>query len=167
MMKAQYALEHLMNYAIVLAILLGISGGLYYYGVFDVSPPDQCIFSNEFFCKEYVAKTGQEIIIILENRVGDDVNVHSAEYKVIGSSGTTVCDESNCPLTSTPGGPMQNNCGLLGQDLWTHGSKRTITIPCTVLNKDDYVSVEASFLYKKPGGIQNKRIIGTAQLTTE
>lgn len=82
--KGQSALEYLMTYGWAILIIIIVGGVLYYYGVF--SPGKLVGESKVGFSKVQVDTwtidtTNTELLFILENRAGKEINITTVEVK--------------------------------------------------------------------------------------
>ncbi|MCD6477547.1 MAG: hypothetical protein J7K87_00930 [Candidatus Aenigmarchaeota archaeon] len=99
--KGQSALEYLMTYGWAILIIIVVGGVLYYYGVF--SPGKIVGESKTGFSKVQVdtwgIDTSGNLQLVLENRVGSDINITQIEVKS-GTKTDTYTPTGGIPLTA-------------------------------------------------------------------
>ncbi|MFT4310664.1 MAG: hypothetical protein ACMXYC_03455 [Candidatus Woesearchaeota archaeon] len=73
-MKAQIAFDYVMTYGWILVLIVGVSGALFFYGVFDIEKtfPEECVFENNIRCLEVLA-TPNNISVHLQNNMNAPV----------------------------------------------------------------------------------------------
>lgn len=106
MRRGQAAIEFLTTYGWAFMIILVVSGGLVYFGVFNVSGfvPDVCDFGNEIFCPLHALNYDEaagtfDVHVQLSNNAAERIEIDSMSIKDV--SGTAYCNSSGVALPPT------------------------------------------------------------------
>jgi len=92
--KGQAALEFLTTYGWAFLIILVMIGGLAYFGVFDISGPENCVSSVEFGCQSNIL-TDEYQVVKLRNNLNEAFTIKNAS---IISNGVSI---GNCLHSNT------------------------------------------------------------------
>ena len=116
--KAQAAMEFLMTYGWALLVVLIAIGALAFFGVLNPSRflPNSCTLAPGFACTDFKADaTGEEIIIVLQNGLGEALNDVTLELDNLNGAGSCTGSlqtfNSDVPFTFADGGSTTMTLG--------------------------------------------------------
>ncbi len=121
-MKGQTAIEYLMTYGWAILIILIVAGVLAYYGIFAPSGflgPSQSGFAQLAVVSPWDLNAAGDLRVILENRVGSEINVTSIfadtdaliDTEIVIAGGETIAAGGRSPFISSAFTGLSANSG--------------------------------------------------------